>query len=39
MLFLCQVGRVPHDAQMESIRNIGEHVIPFFDKEKERACA
>ena len=30
VLFLCQMGTVPHDAQMETIRNIGEHVIPHF---------
>lgn len=39
VLFLCQMGTVPHEAQMETIRNIGEHVIPFFNREKERACA
>ena len=39
VLFLCQMGTVPHDAQMETIRNIGEHVIPFFDRVKQREYA
>jgi alkanesulfonate monooxygenase SsuD/methylene tetrahydromethanopterin reductase-like flavin-dependent oxidoreductase (luciferase family) len=30
ILFLFQMGGVPHDAIMETIRNIGEHVIPRF---------
>jgi len=30
MLFLAQMGAVPHEATMETIRNIGEHVIPHF---------
>jgi alkanesulfonate monooxygenase SsuD/methylene tetrahydromethanopterin reductase-like flavin-dependent oxidoreductase (luciferase family) len=30
VLFLCQMGTVPQDAQLETIRNIGEHVIPYF---------
>ena len=30
ILFLFQMGTVPHEAIMESIKNIGEHVIPHF---------
>ncbi|MGI9600853.1 MAG: LLM class flavin-dependent oxidoreductase [Acidimicrobiales bacterium] len=30
ILFLCQMGTVPQQAQMDTIRNIGEHVIPHF---------
>ena len=30
ILFLCQMGTVPQGAQLETIRNIGEHVIPYF---------
>ena len=30
ILFLWQMGTVPHEAQMETIRNIGQHVIPHF---------
>jgi alkanesulfonate monooxygenase SsuD/methylene tetrahydromethanopterin reductase-like flavin-dependent oxidoreductase (luciferase family) len=30
ILFICQMGTVPQWAQMETIRNIGEHVIPYF---------
>jgi alkanesulfonate monooxygenase SsuD/methylene tetrahydromethanopterin reductase-like flavin-dependent oxidoreductase (luciferase family) len=30
ILFLMQMGTVPHEAIMETIRNIGEHVIPHF---------
>ena len=30
ILFLMQMGTVPHWAQMETIRKIGEHVIPHF---------
>jgi alkanesulfonate monooxygenase SsuD/methylene tetrahydromethanopterin reductase-like flavin-dependent oxidoreductase (luciferase family) len=30
ILFMCQLGTVPQDAQLETIRNIGEHVIPYF---------
>jgi|SRR5690625_909786 len=32
ILFLHQMGTVPHWAIMETIRNIGEHVIPHFRK-------
>lgn len=30
ILFLSQMGTVPQEAQLETIRNIGEHVIPHF---------
>ena len=30
ILFLVQMGTVPHEATMETIRNIGEHLIPHF---------
>ncbi|MDB5393463.1 MAG: 5,10-methylene tetrahydromethanopterin reductase [Rhodospirillales bacterium] len=30
MLFICQMGTVPQWAQLETIRNIGKHVIPYF---------
>lgn len=30
ILLLCQMGTVPQWAQLETIRNIGEHVIPHF---------
>jgi alkanesulfonate monooxygenase SsuD/methylene tetrahydromethanopterin reductase-like flavin-dependent oxidoreductase (luciferase family) len=30
ILFCCQMGTVPQWAQLETIRNIGEHVIPYF---------
>ncbi|MFD1561142.1 hypothetical protein ACFSHT_36775 [Paraburkholderia silviterrae] len=39
VLFLCQMGTVPHSAQLDTIRNIGEHVIAFFEREKVRPCA
>ena len=32
ILFLVQMGTVPHEASMETIRNIGEHLIPYFRK-------
>jgi alkanesulfonate monooxygenase SsuD/methylene tetrahydromethanopterin reductase-like flavin-dependent oxidoreductase (luciferase family) len=31
ILFLCQMGTVPQEAQLETIRKIGEHVIPHFN--------
>jgi hypothetical protein len=42
ILFLLQMGTVPHHASMETIKNIGEHLIPHFrnqakTKEKELA--
>jgi hypothetical protein len=30
VLFLCQMGTIPQWAQLETIRNIGEHLIPHF---------
>ena len=30
ILFLVQMGTIPHEISMETIRNIGEHVIPHF---------
>lgn len=30
ILFICQMGTVPQWAQLETIRNIGKHVIPYF---------
>jgi len=30
ILFLCQMGTVPQGPQLETIRSIGEHVIPYF---------
>lgn len=39
VLFLCQMGTVPHEAQLETIRNIGEHVIPYFNRQKTRVYA
>ncbi len=30
ILFICQMGTVPQWAQLETIRNIGEQVIPYF---------
>ena len=30
ILFLVQMGTVPHEASLETIRNIGEHLIPHF---------
>lgn len=37
ILFLFQMGGIPHDVIMETIRNIGEKVIPHF-REKEAAA-
>ena len=36
ILFLVQMGTVPHEATMTTIRNIGEHLIPYF---REKAAA
>ncbi len=30
ILFLCQMGTIPQEPQLETLRNIGEHVIPHF---------
>jgi alkanesulfonate monooxygenase SsuD/methylene tetrahydromethanopterin reductase-like flavin-dependent oxidoreductase (luciferase family) len=32
ILFLVQMGTVPHEASMTTIRKIGEHLIPYFRK-------
>jgi alkanesulfonate monooxygenase SsuD/methylene tetrahydromethanopterin reductase-like flavin-dependent oxidoreductase (luciferase family) len=32
ILFLVQMGTIPHDVTMTTIRNIGEHLIPYFRK-------
>jgi len=34
ILFLLQMGTVPHSASMETIKNIGEHLIPHFRKQE-----
>jgi alkanesulfonate monooxygenase SsuD/methylene tetrahydromethanopterin reductase-like flavin-dependent oxidoreductase (luciferase family) len=44
ILFLLQMGTVPHSASMETIKNIGEHLIPHFrakdaEKAKEKELA
>ncbi|HLG89193.1 MAG TPA: LLM class flavin-dependent oxidoreductase [Alphaproteobacteria bacterium] len=40
ILFLLQMGTVPQEASMETISNIGRHVIPHFrENAKERAAA
>ena len=38
ILFLLQMGTVPHEASMETIRNIGKYLIPYF-REKDAAKA
>ena len=30
ILFICQMGTVPNWAQLETLKNIGEKVIPYF---------
>jgi alkanesulfonate monooxygenase SsuD/methylene tetrahydromethanopterin reductase-like flavin-dependent oxidoreductase (luciferase family) len=30
ILFLCQMGTVPQEPQLETIRKLGEHVLPYF---------
>ncbi|MFC3106583.1 LLM class flavin-dependent oxidoreductase [Undibacterium arcticum] len=39
ILFICQMGTVPQWAQLETIRNIGQHVIPHFRKKSARPTA
>ena len=39
ILFLVQMGTVPHARVMETIRNIGEHVIPALKAERAAASA
>jgi alkanesulfonate monooxygenase SsuD/methylene tetrahydromethanopterin reductase-like flavin-dependent oxidoreductase (luciferase family) len=38
ILFLVQMGTVPHSATMETIRNIGEHLIPHFRNKMAQAA-
>ncbi|MGH8445833.1 MAG: LLM class flavin-dependent oxidoreductase [Solimonas sp.] len=39
ILFICQMGSVPQWAQLETLKNIGEHVIPHFrGQQKQRAA-
>ncbi len=37
ILFLVQMGTIPHEVTMETIRNIGKHVIPHFRAKAEAA--
>jgi hypothetical protein len=39
ILFLFQMGTIPHEAIMETIRNVGEKVIPHFRKTQAAALA
>lgn len=39
ILFLFQMGGIPHEAIMETIRNIGEKVIPHFRAQQENLAA
>jgi alkanesulfonate monooxygenase SsuD/methylene tetrahydromethanopterin reductase-like flavin-dependent oxidoreductase (luciferase family) len=39
ILFLVQMGTVPHEATMETIRNIGNHLIPHFRPKSGRAAS
>jgi alkanesulfonate monooxygenase SsuD/methylene tetrahydromethanopterin reductase-like flavin-dependent oxidoreductase (luciferase family) len=39
ILFLVQMGTVPHEASMETIRNIGKHLIPHFREKAKKAAA
>lgn len=39
ILFICQMGTVPQWAQLETLRNIGSHVIPHFRAQRQRAAA
>ena len=32
IMFIHQMGSVPHDAIVETIHNIGKHVIPHFNR-------
>ena len=29
IMFLCQMGTIPQEPQLETLRNIGNHVIPY----------
>lgn len=39
ILFICQMGSVPQWAQLETLKNIGTHVIPHFRKQGARRAA
>lgn len=39
ILFICQMGTVPQWAQLQTLKNIGEKVIPHFRKESEQKSA
>ena len=39
ILFICQMGTVPQSAQVETVKNIGRHVIPYFTRRTARAAA
>lgn len=39
ILFLCQMGTVPQWAQLETLRHIGEKVIPHFRDGRDAPCA
>ncbi len=39
ILFLLQMGTVPHEASMETIRNIGKYLIPYFREAKPAIAA
>jgi hypothetical protein len=32
ILFLCQMGTIPQEPQLQTIRTIGEQVIPYFSE-------
>jgi hypothetical protein len=35
IMFLMQMGTVPHEVILETIRNIGQHVLPYFRKQEQ----
>ena len=39
ILFMFQMGGIPHEAIMETIRNIGQKVIPYFREQELRKSA
>jgi alkanesulfonate monooxygenase SsuD/methylene tetrahydromethanopterin reductase-like flavin-dependent oxidoreductase (luciferase family) len=39
ILFLVQMGTVPGDVQLETVRNIGKHVIPYFREQAKKSAA
>jgi len=39
ILFICQMGTVPQWAQLETLRNIGTHVIPHFQQQRAQRAA